>query len=127
MSHAAHQRKHRLSGQHFGNVGPIEPGLCHDRIGQAVLGRNLVNPAGFGNRVVGRPFGLDVYRTDQIECRAVAPKVVGQVVAANCGIVAISKRNHRLVLQPGLPVFVEIPNVMMCIDDGQRAQINLHQ
>ena len=85
--------------------------------GEAGLRGDGLRPRGLPPRVGRVPLRLDVHRADDPQAVPVAPEVVGQVVPPNRAVVAVPPFDRRFVTEPGMVVPIEVPEVVMCIDD----------
>ncbi len=117
MSYAPHQREGSVAGQHVLNVAAIEEG-AGNMSGRRTVGRgDLAHPAALGDGIGFVPLSLHRHRGDDAMTRRDRPVVGRQKVSLERRVVAIAERDHRLVAEPGVVVPVEIPEVMMGIDD----------
>jgi hypothetical protein len=118
VAYAAHAPERRLRRQHLLHVFAVEPGLRHHRHREAVPIGDALDPTGLPCRVRRIPLRLHIDRSNHIECRRVPSVVLRKVVRADCPVVSVAERDGRLVAQPRMIVVLQIPEVMVGIDDG---------
>ncbi len=93
-----------------------------DRRRQPVRRRDLVQPARFRQRLVARPFGLDVHARDDRHTPRRVPEIVHPEIAAQRRVVAEHEaRRIVALLQPRIVrACIEPPQVVMRIDERIR-------
>ena len=76
---------------------------------------HLVSPTG-SRRI---PLRLDVHGPDHVVPGRIAEIVARQIVAAERAVVAVAERDRRLVAEPRQVVALEVPEMLMGVDDRQ--------
>src|SRR5438552_2141720 len=100
-------------------VRVFQSSKCDDGRRQAAVVGQLVKPTGFACRIAGIPVTLQVNGLANRKRSYVVPKVIGQIAAADWGDVAANKLRRGPLLQPRVRVVLEVPKVLMRIDNGQ--------
>ena len=126
MAHRAHEREGGLGGQHLPGIGTMQPSLRHYGMGETMPGGQGFHPAGFTDGVPGIPLGFHVHGFDHPMGTEIAAVISGKVIAPQGPVIAIAERNRGVVLKPGMAVFLQIPEMLMGIDDGKRGPARVH-
>ena len=114
---ASDQRIIGLSGEDLLRVGAGQGRPRHDRIRHAGSLMEVRQPIRFIQRVADMPVRFDMDRLDDVVPFRVPPVVLGQVVAPQDVVLAERKARQRLIRQPRIVEGIEIPEVMVRIDD----------
>ena len=107
-----------MGGEHLGDVVAIETRVPHRHGGEAGLGSELRQPARLADGIGTIPFRLDVHGADDAMAAGVGAIVRRQVGAAERAVVAVAE-HHRLILQPGIGVALEVPEMLVRVDNGE--------
>ena len=119
MTDAADDRPSGLGGKDIGHVVAVEPGLGDANAGQALGGIQVGQPIGFGHRAGRVELGLDMYGGDDVVQGGIGPEIRRQIVAADRAVVAVAERDRPRVAEPRVVVMVEVPEMLVRIDDRQ--------
>ncbi|MNR06281.1 hypothetical protein D3C85_1223460 [compost metagenome] len=117
VANAAHALVTRLLGHYRNGVGMVQPGLGDDCIRYAVAGRQLFDEAGFANRVLRVPFGLDIHRLHHIMRTGIGEVILRKIATLERTVITVAKRDVGLGRQPGMAIDRRVPEVMMGVDD----------
>ena len=98
-----------MGAQHVFDVLSVKSRLRYDDQCVVALRGDGVQPAGFGDRIAWVPLGLYVNRTDDYVTDAVSPIILGQIVPTDFSVVAVAKRDTRVVAEPGVIISGQIP------------------
>jgi hypothetical protein len=79
------------------------------------------DPAGFAHLIVAGPFRFTMHRGQHAVLRTVLAVIVGQVIALERIVVAHEKMRLWLTLQPGIVVGLQIPQMVMRVNQGDAA------
>ena len=117
---AAYEIELRQRLQRRAEVVAVQPGLRHRDRGKPGLAPQPLDIAHLADRVARVPFGLHVDGFHDL----VAPRI-GEVVGRKIGppqrgVVAIAKRDRRLVAKPRVVIDARIPEMLVRIDDRKR-------
>ena len=116
LADAAHVALRAVRFQHRAGVRLLEAGVSHDPVGEAMLVGDGLQPACLGGRVVPQKTRLDVDRLHQVDAGHVGP-VVGEQVVADERRRAAEHHLARAVGQPRVTARVQLPEMMVGIDD----------
>ncbi len=119
-ANTANQRKTRVLRQHLVSIAGVEPDMADDRIRHAVQPIHLRKPARLGDLAVASHLRLDMHCRKHIVAARIALVVVRQIVSLERIVVAHEKVLFRFVRQPRVTIRLEIPEVMMRIDQRNR-------
>jgi len=119
VADAAHERAFRMPGEDLLDVRPIELRMADTRTRQAEFPVDFFDPARLAQRIGAIPFGFDVEGLDDAVARTVAAIIGGQVIAPDRRIIAIAERNGDRIAQPGVIIPVEIPEMLVRVNDGK--------
>ncbi|MNG02173.1 hypothetical protein D3C84_851850 [compost metagenome] len=122
VANAAHALVTRLLGHDRDGVGMVQPGLRHDCIRYAVTGGQLLDEAGFADRVLRVPFGLDVHRLHDVMMTGIGEVILGKIATLERTVITVAKRDAGLGRQPGMVIDRRVPEVMMGVDDRSTPQ-----
>src|SRR4029079_14898536 len=86
---------------------------------QAIRAAQPVDKLHLSSGIAAVPFRLDINRAFDPIAFGIAAVVAWQIIFSNRGVISVAKRNHRLILQPWIPVAADIPEVLMRIADGK--------
>ncbi len=92
MAYAAHVAGFPVCRQQPFDIRARQVGVGDDGVGKAVVVGDGLAPAGFSERIVGVPVGLDVYRLDHAMGRAVGDEVFDEIAPAHGRVVAVHAR-----------------------------------
>ena len=119
MTDAAHLREGGVACQYRFDVGGVQARAGDDGVRQAGLGNDLLQPSGLADEVARIPLRLDVHGLDHVVPGRIAQIIAWQVVAAQGAVIAVAERDHLLVAQPWQVVALQVPEMLMGVDDGQ--------
>jgi hypothetical protein len=108
-----------VAREHCLHLGVVEPGAGDDGMRESGLCDDLLQPSGFADEVLRVPLGLDVHGLDDVVPGRVAQIVARQIAAPQGAVVAVAERDRGLVAQPRQVVALEVPEVLVGVDDGQ--------
>ena len=109
-----------MARQHLGAIGLYEGDVADRHRGQLILPVHRLQPFGLGDLFVRGAAGLYVDAADDLVAREVADIIRRQVVAADLAIVAEEEILVVLVLLGGIAPGLQVPEVMVGIDDRNR-------
>ncbi len=89
-------------------------------VGRPCDRRKLLEPSRLADRVARIPLRLHVHRHGRTVFPGVAQVVRRQVALADRAVVPVAKRNRVSIAEPRIVVALEIPEVLMGIDDRSR-------
>ena len=118
VADAAHQRALGVPGQHLRDIGTTRLGMTDAGARQAIVAGHRLDPARFRHRIGAIPFGFHVHGLGDAEAGAVATVIVRQVVALERRIIAVAKWDRDRIAEPGIIIAVEVPEVLVGIDNG---------
>jgi hypothetical protein len=113
--------------QPFLHLRISEPHVPDDGVRQAKALVHFRQPFRLPHLVVVGALGLDVHRHLDVPALHLAAHVLRQVVLADERVVAEQEVRHDLVGQPGVVDAIEVPQVVMGIDDARRAHALLRK
>ena len=116
---AANEVARSVIFENRGNVVGVEPGLRDGDMGESGLGAHPGDEIHLADRVLRVPFRFEIDGLDDVMARRIG-QVIGRIIgAADRRIIAVAKRDQRLVAEPGIVMLRRIPEVDVCIDHGK--------
>ena len=108
-----------LPGDRVGRRLAVERRVGDDPAREAVTGGDRFEPSRFRHRRGPVPLGLDMDRAEDAVARRVRAVVGREIVAPEGAVVAIPERDGFGVAEPGVVVSVQVPEVLVSVDDRQ--------
>nr|WP_245776009.1 hypothetical protein [Saccharopolyspora flava] len=99
-----------------GHVGAGQVGVPDDAVRESALVGDVLQPARLPHRVARVPADVEVHGLDEVLALGVAQEVVDRVIAQQ-RVVAAPRGGADLVAEPRVVVRIEIPQVLVGIDD----------
>jgi hypothetical protein len=109
------------------DVRIVEPRVSDERIGHAVLIGDRVQPTRLSHLIVAIPFGFHVHGGHHVVVCCVASIVGRQVVALQTLVWAEEEVLVGAIAQPGVVVAIQIPQMMVRIDDRNVLEKAVHR
>ena len=122
MSYATHEIKAGLLRQQILRAGLMQRYMADGNRRQAGVSSQLPDPAHFSNGVATVPFRFDEHGRFDPKLTRVAQIISREVIPLDRAVIAVAKRNLRLIAQPRQIVGIQIPEMLMGIDDGNLEQ-----
>ncbi|MCY1293800.1 hypothetical protein D9M70_430710 [compost metagenome] len=116
-----------MTAEHLLAIRFVEPDVGHYRIGEAVACVLLMHPAGLHHLIAAVVFGLAMHGGQNSMRSAVSKIVLGQVIAPQRAVVAQEEVHIAGLLQPGITMTVQVPEMMVGVDQGDRRAAALLQ
>ncbi len=116
---AAYEIELRQPRQRRAEVVAVQPGLRDRDGGKTALAPQPLDVAHLADRVARVPFGFHVDRFHHL-VRSRIGEVVGRKIGPpQRGVVAVAKRDRRLVAKPRVVIDARIPEMLVRIDDRE--------
>lgn len=107
-----------VSRDEIASILAVERRMRHDGAWKTMAGCNRLEPVRLCRGSLAVPFRLYVNRSDDPVPRRVSTIIRREIGAPQGAVIAISERDRFWIAEPGMIVALEIPKVLMGVNNG---------